>query len=490
MSTTALTTPSAFGRQVMRAVAWRSGSQMIAQAIMWTATFCVIRILSPADYGLFAMTQSVLVFLSLLNGQEFAVSLIRAPELTDRAIRQTFGLLLTLNGVIAAAQWLLAPLAAAYFHHPLVAAMLRVQALLYLANPFIVLPSALLSREMNYRVQAKVNLLSAVTGAGVSLGGALAGLGVWTLVAAPLAAFWVRAVGMTIAWGRFPVPSFRLWEASATVRFGSAMLLSSLLWLIQTQADVVIGGRALDPHHLGLYTEALFLTQIVTAKFIPPLNDVAFSAYARLQDDRATTGRAFEKSVRLIMLGALPFYFGLAVTAQPFVDVVLGPQWREAAPVVRCLALVMPFVTLQILFPPAATALGRPRVQVLAAGIGAVLLPIGFLVGVRWGAVGMAASWLATFPLLMLGTAWLAIPVIGTSARGLARAVVPPLLASVGMAAVVLTVDRLMPGLAALPRLALLVASGVATYAALVLLLARDVLDEGLALVRARATPA
>ncbi|MFX7996870.1 oligosaccharide flippase family protein, partial [Acinetobacter baumannii] len=87
---------------------------------------------------------------------------------------------------------------------------------------------------------------------------------------------------------------------------------------------------------------------------------VTFSAYARMQHDRATAARAFEKSVRLIMMVALPFYAGLAVTAEPFVLVVLGEKWAEMAPIVRALAIAMPLATLQILFPPAATALGSP----------------------------------------------------------------------------------------------------------------------------------
>ncbi|MFX8031996.1 oligosaccharide flippase family protein, partial [Acinetobacter baumannii] len=83
--------------------------------------------------------------------------------------------------------------------HAELAIMLRVQALLYLSTPLIAVPSALLSRELNYRTQATVNLGSALIGAGVSLGMALAGAGVWTLVAAPIAAFWARAIGLSVA---------------------------------------------------------------------------------------------------------------------------------------------------------------------------------------------------------------------------------------------------------------------------------------------------
>ena len=65
-SETALPAPS-FRAQVRSAVIWRSGTQIFSQLVAWASTFLVIRILSPSDYGLFAMTSVVLVLLSLLN---------------------------------------------------------------------------------------------------------------------------------------------------------------------------------------------------------------------------------------------------------------------------------------------------------------------------------------------------------------------------------------------------------------------------------------
>ena len=97
---------------------------------------------------------------------------------------------------------------------------------------------------------------------------------------------------------------------------------------------------------------------------------------------------AFLKSVRLIMLVALPFYFGLAVTAEPLVLTVLGPKWTETAPLVPVLAMAMPLMTLQILFAPATNALGRPGMAVRTGLVGALLLPAAFLIGIQWGVAG------------------------------------------------------------------------------------------------------
>ncbi|MET0270238.1 MAG: lipopolysaccharide biosynthesis protein, partial [Sphingomonas sp.] len=419
-----------FGARVRNAVLWRSGSQIVAQMVMWSATFFVIRLLSPADYGVFAMTQSILVMFTLLNGYGFASALIQADRIDDHQVRQVFGLLLLLNGGIAALQFALAPLAADYYRQPIVTDMLRVQALLYLSTPFVALPTALLSRAMDFRKQAKVNFLSSLAGAATALSLALSGFGVWTLVIAPLVLFWTRAIGMTVAARALVLPSFRFAGAGATVRFGGAMTLSQLLWFVQTQADVFIGGRVLDPHLLGLYTTSLFLAQILSSKFIPPLNEVAFTAYARLQHDRAAVVRSFETATRIIMLVSLPFYAGLALTAGPLVHTVLGEKWLDAAPIVRVLALAMPFVTLQILFAPAATALGRPRVQVYTAAAGAIVMPAAFLLGVGHGPAGMAWAWVVAFPLVLLVTAVISLPIIGVGAMALARAIRPALIAT------------------------------------------------------------
>ena len=101
-------------------------------------------------------------------------------------------MLILMNGGLAASQLAAAPLAAAYFHQPMVADLLRVQALFYLANPFIALGHALLVRRLDFKRQSRIDLLAAVLSALTALACAYAGLGVWTLVAAP-GVLWYRA---------------------------------------------------------------------------------------------------------------------------------------------------------------------------------------------------------------------------------------------------------------------------------------------------------
>jgi len=473
--------------QVRNAVIWRSGSQIVGQMIAWASTFIVIRILAPTDYGLFAMTQVVLMLLNLLNGYGLAGAIIQKPQVDGRELRQALGMLIVLNLILALLQLALAPVAAAYYRQEMIADLLRVQALLYLPTPFIAVSYALLGRRMEFRRQAQVNLASAVAGAVVALAGAAAGWGVWTLVAAALVLFTTRAIGLVWAAQSLMWPSFDFRGAGRMARYGGLVAVGQLFAFVESQADVLIAGRHFGPHEIGIYTAGLLLTQIFNNKFVPPLNEVAFSAYARIQEDSKAVARAFGTAVRAITLAAFPFFIGLAVTAEPLVLVLLGEKWRESAGVIELLGIAMPFMTLSVLFPPALNALGRPGISVRNAAVGAVLLPLAFLIGVQWGIRGIAAAWIVAYPVqLIIAAAW-SLPVIGLSARDYVRAIAPPAFAALAMAAVVIAADRLIPGMAPLPRLGALVALGATTYGAWLALFARETLSEVRGMMRRRA---
>jgi O-antigen/teichoic acid export membrane protein len=480
------------GESVKRAVIWRSGSQIGSQVVAWAATLLVIRILDPADYGLLAMTQVVIVFLNFLNGYGFAGSLIREPELTEGKIRQAFGMLLLVNGALALLQIGLAPVAAAYYRHPQIADLLRAQALIFLSTPFISIPEVLLMRQMDFRRQALVNLVATLVSAGIALGGALAGWGVWTLVWAPIALFWTRALGLQLVTREWHWPSFRFAGSGPMFRFGLGLLASTFGWTVITQADTLIAARKLTASELGLYAEALFLTTLIASKFVPPLNEVAFPAYARMQEDRALLAAAFLKAVRLVMLVTCPLYLGLSVVAPDFVAVVLGAKWQAMAPLMTILAFAMPTQTLYILFAPAVNALGHIRVTARTSLLGALVMPPAFITGLQWGAVGLAIAWLLAFPVLPLVTFLQARGKLAITARQLAAAIAPGLLASATMALAVLLVGRGLGSVAPWQRLLLEIGFGALCYAALLLAFSRAALRElaGLVLRRRQPVPA
>lgn len=453
-----------FAARVRSAVAWRWGSQIVAQVIAWTSTILVVRLLEPSDYGLFAMTQVVLTALAFLNGQSFATSLVQADHVDERRIGQVFGLLLLLSLTLASVQIAGAPLLAAYYQEPLVADMLRIQAVIFLTVPFTALPTELLARRLEFRVQGKISMAAAILAALTALSLAWLGFGVWALVYAPIAGFVARAIGLTIAARSLVKPVFDFRGAGDLVRFGGTLTLCQLAWIVQSQSDIFIAGRAFDTHDLGLYAEALFLTLIVTGRFLPPINDVAYPAYSQLSKAGKSIGPYFLRTLRTVLLITAPVYFGLALTSGSAVLVLFGEKWIEMAPIVAGLALAMPAMALQIVCSPATNALGKPGIYLRNNVFGAILFPASFLIAIQSGPQGLVHAWWVAAPALLLWTLFNTLPQVGLKWSALLRELAPVLLANGLMALAVLAVTRVLPPLSPFATLVVEGATGATTY--------------------------
>ena len=158
------------------------------------------------------------------------------------------------------------------------------------------------------------------------------------------------------------------------------------------------------------------------------------------------------------------------------------------APYVQHISLALMLMTVQILFAPVNNALGKPSVTMFVSLGGAIIFPTAFLIGSQWGLIGMAWAWLVAAPLLLLYTVRLSARLIGLSLWDIVRAMLPGLAPALMMAiGVELAAELIVPFHWAAPiRLGLLVGLGVALYGALLWTFERDVIAEGIQIVRRR----
>lgn len=477
---------SRFASRVRSAVAWRWGTQVAAQIITWTSTFLVVRLLVPEDYGLFAMSQVVITALAFLNGQSFATSIVQTERLDNRRIGQVFGMLLIMAVTLAGAQLLLAPHAAAYFDEPIVAEMLRLQALIFLTIPFISLPQEWLARQLEFRKAGKVNMASAIIGALTALVLAWLDYGVWALVWSGLSIFVSKAIGLMWAAKLWVRPVFNPKGAWDLLTFGGTLTLCQFFWIIQSQSDVVIAGRVLSTYDLGLYTQALFLTLIVTARFIPPINEVALAAYSELHRAKKPLASYFLKTARMVMMVSAPIYIGLALTSENAIKVLMGDKWLELIPIFQGLTIVMPAFALQLICSPVTNAMGRPRVHLFTNICGAIIFPCVFLWGVSEGAMGLVQGWWIGAPALLAITLVVTLPRIGVSLAALINAIAPIALACAVMAIVVMLAQTLVTIPSPLAALIVHATLGAGAYAATFWFAYRGIVKETWAMLRDR----
>jgi O-antigen/teichoic acid export membrane protein len=298
--------------------------------------------------------------------------------------------------------------------------------------------------------------------------------GVWALVLGNLTGGILRTA-LFVVQGTCVCPSFAFWGIGHHLRFGGAVTAARMLWQVAHQADVLIAGRFLTEGAVGLYSVSLQLATLPMQRAMSIVNQVAFPAMARLQDDAARLHERLLEAIRMLGFTAIPVLWGISAVAPEFVDGVLGDKWHAAILLLQVLSLVSPLRMLAALLATALAAVGRANLELRNTVVSSVVLPIAFLIGVHWHLDGLALSWLAAMPIVLAINLPRTTRALGLSAMQIVSALRAPLLAGGAMYGAVVGVRFLLAGQDEFLRLPLLIAVGAAVYLAAVSLLDRSV---------------
>jgi O-antigen/teichoic acid export membrane protein len=188
-------------------------------------------------------------------------------------------------------------------------------------------------------------------------------------------------------------PSFVLRGIGQHLRFGGAWSGARFAWQLTSQADVLIGGRVLGQEALGVYSVAVQLANLPLQKVMGIVNQVAFPAIAKLQEELPRMRRRMLEAVRLASFGAVPLLWGISAVAPEFVEVALGEKWQRVMLPLQLIALVAPLRMLASVFATAVSALGRSDVELVNTLVSLVISVAAFLIGVQYEVEGLAVAY-------------------------------------------------------------------------------------------------
>lgn len=464
-------------RQAIAGLKWGLVAKLLIQLFSWAVTVLVIRLLVPADYGLMALCAVVLAVVSGVAELGLGASLIQARNLSQADLARVAGILLVLNITCAAVVALAAPLIASVFGHPRLELIIRVASVQLLLAALAAVPEALAYRDMRFKWLAAVDTASAFGASAATLGLALYGAGVWALVLGSLTGAGLRTA-LLIARSPFVRPVFGLRGIGHFLRFGGAWSGARFAWQLTYQADVLIGGRFLSETALGTYSVASQLANLPLYKAMSLVNQVAFPAIARLQDELPRMRRRILDGIRMLGFAAVPALFGLSAVAPELVQVVLGERWSAVVLPLQIMALVAPMRMLATLLATAISAVGRADVELVNTLVSLGVFVAAFLVGVRFEVTGLAAAYAAAVALSFIVNFRRTVRVVGISLREIGGACGSTVVAGLAMLVAVAAVRPLLGVEADVLRLPSLVAAGAVTYLGVLVLLDRAIFSE------------
>lgn len=366
----------------------------VAKAVLeLAATLVLARLLAPEEFGLFGMVATLTGFVGLFKDLGLSMATVQRREITADQATALFWVNAGAGLFLAAVTAAVAPALAWFYGEaelvPLTAAVAGAFALGGLG----VQHQALLRRQMRFRALVLVELTAVAVGvAGALVLGAL-GASTWALVAKVLLS---SGVGAALAWVACPWLPRRPGRAGGMrelLRFGGDLTGFQLVNYLSRNLDDVLVGRLFGARSLGLYQKAYELLLAPLRLLNAPLGSVAIPLLSRLGDDAERYRRAYLRVLEKVLLITMPLA-GLLVVAPDWVTVaVLGPAWKGSAPIVGWLGLA-------VVTQPFGNSSGwlyisqdRTRDMLTWGFIGGSTAVASFLVGLPWGAVGVAAAY-------------------------------------------------------------------------------------------------
>lgn len=450
-------------------MSWSGLSQGITQGFTFAISIVLARILGPKAYGLIGMVSVFTGFAVLFGGLGLGAAIVQRKELEARHLNAAFWANVVAGSAMALLMVALAPVVARFYQEPRLTWLTAVIALRFVFDALNVVQLALLTRQMRFRALAVVQIGSSVVAGLLGLGLALSGSGVWSLVVQTLSGAFVQ---LLVAWKLAdwrPCWAFDFQACRELFGFSASVLAFDVVNYWARRLDQLLIGRFLGASALGIYSRAYSLMLLPLDQVSRVVGRVMFPAMSAIQEDKPRVKRAYLKAISLIAFVTFPMMVGLFAVADPFVLALLGPKWASAIPILKLFCWVGLIQSVCSTVGWIYTSQGRTRLYFGMGVIGTVVCAVAFLVGIRWGMMGVAWSYTLANAILLFPFFIVPGRLIGLSLFEAMNWLAPIFACSLTMGAVVWSTGLWLPSeLGDWLCLAIQVPLGIGVYLAMV----------------------
>ncbi len=381
----------------------------VAKATFWAALetggaqistflFFVVfaRILSPDEFGVYALALAIVGTVNMVLFQGFGDALIQVEKLDDNYTSTVFwtNMLLAL-GMIVLLQ-IIALLGPTLFNEPMIRPVIAWLSLLCIPRALISVHSALFRRQLDLRVFAIRTILGYLVGGIVGLVLAVEGWGVWALVVSQF----VQAIVIVVVMWRssdwrpkllFSKPAF-----TELLHFSKHFMAASIIRSCIDDFGSVLIGLSLDVTAVGYYALALRVIRAVITVTMTPLQLVMMPVLSKIADNRVKFGAAYTNMIVMASTVWVPAVAGLGVLAPDLVPMVFGAHWESAISILQAMCFASVTMPLWAFSGQALSAIGRPdafaRLAYWQLGLYCLVFPAAsyfgvFAVGWAWSAL-------------------------------------------------------------------------------------------------------
>ncbi len=433
------------------------------QAIAFLVFLLMARLLSPADFGLIALANIYVLIVQYLIFQGLGQAIIQFEDLDDEHLNTVFWINLAAAFGFVFLTWVLSDSIADWFSAPALALILKSLSPIFILAALTDVQNNLLTRHLQFKALALRTLISYAMGGAVGITFASLGFGVWSFVAQQLTVWLINFISLWTASTWRPQWMFSKPKAKRLLAFGVNLLGVDLMNLASKRSDQSVVGRSLGPQALGFYAVGARVSSLVSEILVKSLSRVTLSGLSRLQNETERFLGALYRIFEMQIVIALPAATGMALLANPIVQLCFGAKWLPGVPIMQVLLLAIPFEALSAVHFSALVALGRPRSCSILMTLHALVNILFCVLAASHGVLAIAGAVALRVLILYPLEVWAVKQIIPLSILRVLQSLAPILLATVSMALITHTILRITP-VAGIAQLIVGITVGTAAY--------------------------
>ena len=393
-------------KKVTSNILWRFFERIGAQGVSFIVSIVLARLLDPAFYGTIAL---VMVFTSIMQvfvDSGLGSALIQKKDSDDVDFSTVFYFNILVCFTLYIVMFFAAPYISLFYNRPELTSLVRVLSLTIIISGVKNIQHAYVSKHLLFRKFFFSTLGGTIGAAGIGIFMAWKGYGVWALVVQHLLNSFVDTLilWITVKWR--PKKKFSWVRLKHLFSFGWKILASSLIDVGYNELRSLIIAKFYTSEDLAFYNKGQQLPNLIVTNINTSIDSVLLPTLSSKQNDisrvRQMTRRAIKVSTYLMM----PIMMGLAVCAEPIINLLLTEKWLPAVFFLRIFCFTFAFYPIHTANLNAIKAMGRSdmflKLEIIKKVVGLIALLVTMFVSVE----AMAYSLLVTSVLSQIINSW------------------------------------------------------------------------------------
>lgn len=327
--------------KTMKGLSWNLADNAMNQGIRFLVGLVLARLLTPSDFGMIGIALIfVTIFEDIVDGG-FTNALIQKKSPTQADYSTAFVTNLAFSVFLYVILFWGAPYIANFFNNPLLSLLTRVISAILVIDAFMFVPKAKLTKELDFKTQTKISVISSFVSGITGIGCALCGYGVWSLVVQQLVRHFLNTFLLWLANKGTISMQFSRQSFISLFSFGSKVLISDLISSIYKQLYHIVIGKVYAPATLGQYTRAHQFGSLFSQTFTKIVQKVSYPVLSNIQDENERLLSAYKNLIGYSMFISFTCMLLLAAIAHSLIIVLIGEKWLMAVGFLQILCFTM-----------------------------------------------------------------------------------------------------------------------------------------------------